>query len=595
MNLKNKMKNLKAKNKMGDFKTKNKVKDFRIKDLKIKSKLKDLTIKKKLFNALLLVALIGTITSLIGLGFLIQTNRKYQYAITNYGFSQGKLGQVGIKFQEMRVKLSELTNTSDKEKNLQYQKDINSYVGEINQLLDEIEVTMETKEGRQSFAELKGTITQYTPIRTQIVYAAISDNSTDASKLLYEKASPLAVKISENISNMLQMKIDDCNKLVNQLKVLQIISIIVIIIAIASLYIVTLFITKYISTLIAKPLEKMKKIAEKMADGDLDVEIEIESKDEIGDLANSFSLMITTIKSYIKDLSYVLSEMANKNLSVETNADYKGNFIEIKSSINNILVAFNGTFQEIKEASKHVHGGSKQVSATSQTLSQGTIDQASSIEELSAVMDEIDKKVQNTAQNAINTNNITITLVQNIESSNEQMSEMLDAMDDIEKSSRNINMIIKTIDDIAEQTNLLALNAAIEAARAGDAGRGFAVVAEEVKKLAEQSSQAVKQTTNLINSSISNVNRGKVIADNTAKSLVKVVEDVKEATELVSNITLGAEEEALSIKQIHGAIEQISDVVQSNSATAEESAAASEELMAQAEILTTMVEKFRIR
>lgn len=172
---------------------------------------------------------------------------------------------------------------------------------------------------------------------------------------------------------------------------------------------------------------------------------------------------------------------------------------------------------------------------------------------------------------------------------------MLDAMDDIETSSRNINMIIKTIDDIAEQTNLLALNAAIEAARAGDAGRGFAVVAEEVKKLAEQSSQAVRQTTNLINSSISNVNRGKVIADNTAKSLVKVVDDVKEATELVSNITLGAEEEALSIKQIHSAIDQISDVVQSNSATAQESAAASEELMAQAEILTTMVEKFKIR
>jgi methyl-accepting chemotaxis protein len=321
----------------------------------------------------------------------------------------------------------------------------------------------------------------------------------------------------------------------------------------------------------------------------------VESKDEIGDLANSFSLMITTLKSYIKDLSYVLAEMSNKNLAAETNADYKGNFIEIKSSIDNILAAFNETFQEIKEASKHVSGGSRQVSTTSQSLSQGTIDQASSIQELSSVIEEIDTKVQNAAKNAGNTNNITIKLVENIESSNEQMAEMLNAMDDIEESSKNINKIIKTIDDIAEQTNLLALNAAIEAARAGEAGKGFAVVADEVKKLAEQSSQAVKQTTNLINSSISNVNKGKVLADNTAKSLVRVVEDVKEATELVSNIALGAAEEASSIKQIHSAIEQISDVVQSNSATAEESAAASEELMAQAEILSTMVSKFKIK
>jgi methyl-accepting chemotaxis protein len=175
------------------------------------------------------------------------------------------------------------------------------------------------------------------------------------------------------------------------------------------------------------------------------------------------------------------------------------------------------------------------------------------------------------------------------------MSEMLSAMNDIEKSSENINIIIKTIDDIAEQTNLLALNAAIEAARAGEAGKGFAVVAEEVKKLAEQSSQAVKETANLINLSISSVNKGKVLADYTAKSLITVAEEVKKVTELISSITTGVEEEALSTKQIHSVIEQISDVVQSNSATAEESAASSEELMVQAELLNVMVEKFKLR
>lgn len=563
--------------------------------MNITHKMKDLPIKKKLFNALLLVAFIGTTTSLIGLGFLIETNKKYQYAITNYGFSQGKLGQVGIKFQEIRVNVSELVSTTDKDNNLQYQKNINENANIVNGLLDEIEGSIDTKEGRDEFSKLKGSITEYKPIREQIIYSVLANKNDEAKEILSEKASPLAIDISEHISNLLQMKIDDCNKLVNKLKIMQTVSIIVIIIAIGSIYILTLLISKGIAVMIADPLEKMKKIAEKMADGDLDVEIEMKSKDEIGALANSFSLMIVTIKSYITDLSHVLSEMSKKNLLSETNAAYKGNFIEIKSSINNILLAFNDTFKEIKEAANQVNEGAKQVSATSQTLSQGVTNQASSIEELSVTIDKINRKIQDTANNASNTNSIIAKLVYNIEESNNQMLEMLIAINDIEVSSKNINTIIKTIDDIAEQTNLLALNAAIEAVRAGEAGKGFAVVAEEVKKLAEQSSQAVKQTANIINSSISSVNKGRVLADNTAKSLIRIIEEVKEATELVSNITLGAEEEALSIKQIHSAIDQISDVVQSNSATAEESAAASEELMSQAELLDMMISKFKLK
>ncbi len=123
--------------------------------MNLKNEMKDLPIKKKLFNALLLVALIGTITSVIGLGFLIETNRQYQYAITNYGFSQGKLGQVGIKFQEMRVNVSELVSSTDKEKNLQYQKKINENTNIVNELLDEVESSIETKEERMNFQNLK--------------------------------------------------------------------------------------------------------------------------------------------------------------------------------------------------------------------------------------------------------------------------------------------------------------------------------------------------------------------------------------------------------------------------------------------------------
>ncbi|CAI3657270.1 methyl-accepting chemotaxis protein, partial [Clostridium neonatale] len=210
-------------------------------------------------------------------------------------------------------------------------------------------------------------------------------------------------------------------------------------------------------------------------------------------------------------------------------------------------------------------------------------------------MGEITEKVKNSTGHAKKTNQIVNELGLHIEESNKKMTEMVSAMNEIEASSMNIKEIINTIDSIAEQTNLLALNAAIEAARAGEAGKGFAVVAEEVRKLAEESSQAVKDTANLIENSIKSVNNGKEIADTTAVSLEDVVEHTKEAVQLVDNITKLSEEQAISIEQINGGIDQIADVVQSNSAIAEESAAASEELSAQAETLEVMISRFELK
>lgn len=171
------------------------------------------------------------------------------------------------------------------------------------------------------------------------------------------------------------------------------------------------------------------------------------------------------------------------------------------------------------------------------------------------------------------------------------MGKMVNAMAEIEDSSRNIKEIINTIDSIAEQANLLALNAA----RSGEAGKGFEVVAEEVRKLAEESSEAVKNTVALIEVSIKSVEEWKDIADTTAASLEKVVKYTKEAVDLVNNITKLSEEQDISIEQINGGINQIADILQYNSAIAEESAAASEELSAQAETLDSMINKFKLK
>ena len=287
------------------------------------------------------------------------------------------------------------------------------------------------------------------------------------------------------------------------------------------------------------------------------------------------------------------AEIANYNLTVDVNPrsdkDMLGNALKKLVKDNNDVMSM------IKRASLEVNTGAGQVAAASQSLAQGSTEQASAIEQVTASIRDIAAKTKDNANQANEANKLVHMASEDATDGNRRMTEMKTAMKEINDSSENISKIIKVIDDIAFQTNILALNAAVEAARAGSYGKGFAVVAEEVRNLASKSSQAATETAAMIEDSIAKVHAGSNLADETAAALVNIVEQVQKIVGITSNIALASNNQATALEQVDQAIEQVSQVVQTNSATSEECAAASEQLSGQASNLLNTIERFKLK
>lgn len=315
---------------------------------------------------------------------------------------------------------------------------------------------------------------------------------------------------------------------------------------------------------------------------------------EISQLSESTNLISKNINEVITDINNMLESLGKGDLTYKPADVYFGDFAPLKESYEHIMISLNKIMNNINKAGQLVATGSQQVADAAGNLSGGATKQAASVEELSASLNEVAEKVNRNAARATDAADNSAKATSLVESGNEQMNGLLDAMREIDDTSKEIAKIIRTIDDISFQTNILALNAAVEAARAGEAGKGFAVVADEVRNLAGKVADAASTTTELIKNSIKAVENGTKIANQTAETLKEIVTTTTETTGLVSDISTACAQQAEAIEQITVGVDQISSVVQTNSATSEECAAFAQELSVQANVLDDMVSKFVI-
>ena len=557
-----------------------------------KKKLENMHLKERIdygYRKVITMMLISGLLSVVIIGVLF-ANMMHYIENVNAADQAVKICRINVNAAARNIRemaLNEDTSSYDN-----YEQTVKRLLSEVDselQILKKTEVLSD-----ENYEEYSAALTDWGEIGYSIIEKIKNGDDENATDAILNDCTPALNKVVEIAIKLDEITDKASSQTVRNIVVCTVAGFVVIIVCLIFAFTLTRKTSKKVLETILEPLHAIEDVAMELTEGNLHSTLEYHSEDEIGRLAHSMRKSIRILGTYVDDIDRSMKLFSEGNFDVHPEVEWRGDFVGILNSFMAFQASMAGTIKGIQNVSDEVSGAAEQVASSSNDLADGATNQAAVVEELTATVTGVSEQVEKNSQSAKGISVKVDELGNAISESNGKMHEMVDSMHEISDASKEIDRIITTINEIASQTNLLALNASIEAARAGEAGKGFAVVANQVNVLADQSAQAAKESATLIETSVKAVEKGMVIAGQTAAQLEEVAENSKAITTEVANIAETLETQTTEIKQINEGIEQINDVVQTNSATSEECAAASQEMSSEAESLREMIRKFKV-
>ena len=558
----------------------------------MKKKLENMHLKERIdygYRKVIAMMLISGLLSVVIIGILF-ANMMHYVENVNVADQAVKICRINVNAAARNIRemaLNEDTSSYDN-----YEQTVKRLLSEVDselQILKKTEVLSD-----ENYEEYATALSDWGEIGYSIIEEIKNGNDENATDAILNNCTPALNKVVEIAIKLDELTDEASSETVRNMVVCTVAGFVVIIVCLVFAFTLTRKTSKRVLETILEPLHAIEDVAMELTEGNLHSTLEYHSDDEIGKLAHSMRKSIRILGTYVDDIDRSMKLFSEGNFDVHPEVEWRGDFVGILNSFMAFQASMAGTIKGIQNVSNEVSGAAEQVASSSNDLADGATNQAAVVEELTATVTGVSEQVEKNSQSAKEISVKVDELGNAISESNGKMHEMVDSMHEISEASKEIDKIITTINEIASQTNLLALNASIEAARAGEAGKGFAVVANQVNVLADQSAQAAKESATLIETSVKAVEKGMVIAGQTAAQLEEVAENSKVITTEVTNIAETLETQTTEIKQINEGIEQINDVVQTNSATSEECAAASQEMSSEAESLREMIRKFQV-
>ncbi|MEA4842002.1 MAG: methyl-accepting chemotaxis protein [[Clostridium] symbiosum] len=551
---------------------------------------KDFSISRKLATGFSVLVLVMLIVGSVGIFGMVRINNSDTYLYEKQTAPIDNLIQAMTALNELRVDARNATMVAGNSAEIEKIKQNNASNKTI--FLEQMQLYRASISSSDAIIAFDSTLDIFTNTYVPIVDKAVilaGENKPDEAIAVINEAAKKANEMQTYFDTLVNIRMASAKNTsdTNGTTAIILISVLGIVIVLGAIF--SFILGRKISNSISMPIGRVVEASEHLALGRVDIDLsDLDSKDETGILAASFSKMLDGIRKQVVVAEQISNGDFTQSVPLRSNEDTLGLALQkIKNDLNE-------TLQLIRTAAEQVNSGAGQVAAAAQLLSSGATEQAATVEELNASIASVSQQAELNTTSVHNAVEYVGQAGEEILSSNEFMKRLNVSMREIGESSQQISKITKLVEDIAFQTNILALNAAVEAARAGNAGKGFAVVADEVRTLAARSAEAAKQTSELIEKSVTIVSQGEQLAEDTLKRLISASEKADLAVQSIQEIEHATTEQAASVEQINEGLNQVSAVVQTNAATAEESSASSEELAAQAQTLQQEVSRFKL-